>query len=116
VSIRRGMRNRGRPSDWTPERVAKLRKLYCSGLTYPEIGEELGVNGSTVRCFVRYNLKALGLTPRREKRHNPKTFESEWYGAVPRGHWSICKPWGSKRYYRELREAARDGREVRITW
>lgn len=116
MSIVNGIADRGRPSLFTVEKIAKLRKLYCAGVTYQKIGEELGMRAGTVRNFVRANASKLGLVKRRERIHNPKTFDKEWYGLVPRGHWSICKPWGSKRYYEELRDAERKGRAVTITW
>ena len=115
MSVFQGMADRGRPSLFTPDAIAKLRKLYCAGLTYDQMGEELGMKSSTVRQFVRVNLTRLGLTKRTERRHNPKTFEKEWYGLVPRGHWTICKPWGSKGYTRAVGQAIRNGCDVSIT-
>ena len=60
------------PSLFTVEKIAKLRKLYCAGKTYPEIGEELGMKAGTVRNFVRTNAGRLGLAKRRERIHNPE--------------------------------------------
>jgi hypothetical protein len=102
---------RGRPTVFTRDVVRQIRHFYAEGMTYEKMGEIVNIHPKTIRAFVSRNREHLQM----EKRCNVG-FEKDWYGYVPLGHWTICKPWGSKRYYDELREAARSGRDVAITW
>jgi len=87
---------------WSPEQVQLLTKLWREGLTSADIGQRVGKSATSVRGYVSRNRKRLNLEMR-EEAHNlhlrPRSvqdFERQWLGSVPKGHWMITKPWGSK--------------------
>lgn len=82
---------------WKQEEIDKLVELRNSGVSMPKIAEELGKTHSSVKMYVQRNGKALGLRPASDFKAPAKsqtpTFDKEWYGSVPFGHWLITKPW-----------------------
>ena len=101
---------RGRPTLFTEAIVRKLIHFERLEMPYSKMTETLnelfGVNihPNTLRTFVSRNREKLNI-----ERRGYRGFEKEWYGAVPRGHWSICKPWGSEQFYGVLRRSIRLG-------
>lgn len=99
---------------WTFEQVDLLVTLARQGVTFKAISQEIKKKPSTVRRFVDLNRELLELERRiihTEAVPRPKhlSFEKAWYGSVPRGHFSICKRWGSESFYRKLKAADRAG-------
>ena len=87
---------------WSPERVQKLKDLWDEGFSTIEIAERMETSHTAITQFMSRNRKALGFEPRRSNKRDvndvPRSvysdsFEKLWYGSVPRGHWSITKPW-----------------------
>ena len=81
---------------WNTARQEKLVYLWEQDIPAEQIGKELGVTKRSVQRYVAKNRDRLGLQPRygrlpAGRPHN--TFEKEWYGPVPFGHWALTKPW-----------------------
>lgn len=100
---------RGRPTVFTRDVVRKILHFYEDGMTYEKMGEIVNIHPKTIRAFVSRNREHLQM----EKRCNVG-FEKDWYGHVPLGHWTICKPWGSKAYTQAVGQAIRRGCDVSI--
>lgn len=95
---------RGRPTVFTQEVVNKIKVFVAEGMTYEKMGEVVGIHPKTIRAFVSRNRDSLNID-----RRGHRGFDKEWYGFVPLGHWTVCKPWGSEAFYRVLRRANRLG-------
>ena len=95
---------RGRPTLFSHEIVHKVKLFESQAMSYEDMAKILNIHPNTIRVFVSRNREKLGI-----ERRGYKGFDREWYGNVPRGHWSICKPWGSERFYGVLRRAIRLG-------
>lgn len=95
---------------WTQEQQDKLVELYLDGVVIKEIAEAIGRTYPATRRYIENHRERLELPLRdpiacalkgqqdaKEARQFSRgpTFEQQWYGCVPRGHWSITKPWGS---------------------
>lgn len=81
---------------WNRDREAKLVELWEQDMTAEMIGKELGVTKRSVQRHVAKNRERLGLQARYGKFQPGRpqnTFEKEWYGPVPFGHWALTKPW-----------------------
>ncbi len=100
---------RGRPTIFTKEVVSRLVKLERDGLNYEEIAKELKIKPNTIRGFIGRHRDELNIA-----RKGHRGFEADWYGAVPFGHWTICKRWGSKAFTLAVGEAVRRGCHVSI--
>ena len=67
-----------------------------------EIAEKLNRKRSTISMFVSRHAKELGIEKRmhlcyggRPKSTKLLSFDKQWQGSIPRGHWMITKPWGN---------------------
>lgn len=98
---------RGRPTLFTDEMVRKIIHLERQEMSYAKMSEIIHLHPNTIRTFVSRNREKLNI-----ERRGYRGFDREWYGYVPRGHWMMCKPWGSKRFYEALRKAIRRGQPV----
>lgn len=87
---------------WSESKIEKLKSLWESDHSTKEIAELLDTTPTAVTQYVSRNRKLLGLDNRRpikpQWQNVPRSvysssFEREWYGCVPRGHWSITKSW-----------------------
>ena len=85
---------------WNEQDLMTLRRMLASGKTSVEIGEAVNRNSTTVRQFIRNNAEKLELDVpmiRGRYRYNPKSFEKQWLGSVPFGHWAITKAWSKRK-------------------
>ena len=94
---------------WTQDRIDKLVSLWKQNLQTREIATRMCLPGDVVSGYVYRHGKKLGISPRTKtwyKEHGfrfgrrtnaDKSFEQDWSGAVPFGHWTITKPWGEAR-------------------
>lgn len=99
---------------WTFDQVDKLVTLSRQGVTFHAISKKIRKKPSTVRRFVALNRDLLEIERRiihTEAVPRPKhlSFEKAWHGSVPRGHFSICKRWGSDSFYEQIQAADRAG-------
>lgn len=94
---------------WTQEQVDDLIKLYREGLTFEEISLKIGITHASTKAKLTA-LRQSGVDlPYRDPKvlakkrletiakggKPPSEFDREYQGAVPFGHWTITKPWGS---------------------
>lgn len=71
-----------------------LIDMWGDGYTATEIGDRLGKTMSSVRQFVHRNRKKYNLEKKEGGRYVPRnSFDKQWHGVVPCGHWAITKPW-----------------------
>tara|TARA_R110000868_G_scaffold359930_3_gene621966 strand:- start:2199 stop:2528 length:330 start_codon:yes stop_codon:yes gene_type:complete len=94
---------------WTQDRIDKLVSLWKQNLQTREIAVRMQLSGEIVSGYVYRHGKKLGISPRTKawykeqgfrfgRRTNAaKSFEQDWAGSVPFGHWIITKPWGEAR-------------------
>ena len=84
---------------WSSEEIEILCTLWKEGVNIRDIARKLRRNRSGVAQYAYRNRVKLGLEKRGpsrvKKRSQPKSFEEQWNGSVPFGHWSITKPWRS---------------------
>ena len=93
---------------WTKERQAKLVELYLDGLPIKKIAAEINKTYPATRRYIENHRVRLRLPLRdaiacavqgqrdaREDRlfSRGRSFEEQWTGPVPFGHWTITKPW-----------------------
>jgi hypothetical protein len=91
----------GKQLKWTEDQQQLLVKLWQDDVHADQIGKALGINGTTVRTYVKRNRERLGLTPRKNhwEKGIPRSqyatgFDRQWHGVIPCGHWMITKKWG----------------------
>lgn len=102
----------GSRSAWTYEHVDVLLRLAREGVSFHKIAKQIKKQPSTVRRFVALNRTLLGIEKRASvyvPRKPKPSFEKEWAGSVPLGHFSICKRWGSDAFYEQIQAATRAG-------
>jgi hypothetical protein len=83
-------------STWTKDDVDTLVKMWKSGMSSNKIADKLKRRRSAVTQFICRNRVKLGLEKRgHDFGGRPKrgTFDQQWHGPVPCGHWMITKPW-----------------------
>jgi hypothetical protein len=74
--------------------VKKLIKMWEEGSTAVEIGDAIGKSKYSVRQFMHRNREKYGFEKKQPGRPFLKaTFDKQWHGVVPCGHWMITKPW-----------------------
>jgi IS30 family transposase len=89
-----------RPSTWTKEDVDTLVELWKAGVSSNKIAKKLNRRRSAITQYLCRNRDKLGLQKRAERvggrprRSVKDSFEIQWAGSVPFGHWTITKPWG----------------------
>lgn len=74
-------RPRGRPRLVTPERIAKAEALRVLGLTWRQVGREVGLSPTTL-LWARWLLKR-GLDPYTLRKSPPRPFENSPTGLSP---------------------------------
>jgi len=97
---------------WTQEETEELIKLYIEGVHLEKLAEDMGKSYCSVKARLTYLRKQGVDIPLRDQRvvqrerrskesregntvyaKRLSDFEKQWYGRVPRGHWTITKPW-----------------------
>jgi len=74
--------------------IKTLIQMWGDGYTATEIGDALGKSMQSVRQFVHRNRKKYDLEKKEGGRHVPRSsFDKQWHGVIPCGHWMITKPW-----------------------
>jgi len=82
---------------YTEQDVKTLVRMWHDGYTASEIGNTISKSIASVRQFAHRNRKKLNLEIREGGKPISKTtFDKEWLGSVPFGHWTITKPWSKK--------------------
>jgi hypothetical protein len=95
---------RGRPTLFSQEIVKQVIQFERQEMSYSDMSKILNIHPNTIRVFVSRNRDKLGI-----ERRGYRGFDREWHGVIPRGHWAVCKPWGSERFYGVLRRSLRLG-------
>jgi len=84
---------------WKQEEIETLVTMWHQGETAADIAIKLNRKRSSILQYAHRNRAKLGLERRmpvvKAKRKN-LSFEQQWYGSVPFGHWTITKAWGKK--------------------
>jgi len=88
---------------WTEEEIETTIRMYKESKTNYEIGCAIGKTGDAVKTKLGKLRKQFNLAPRSQsllkkgnRRRPPKgmtSFDRDWQGSVPFGHWMITKPW-----------------------
>ena len=84
---------------WKPEEIDTLVTMWHQGETTADIAKKLNRKRSSILQYAHRNRDKLGLGRRQVVvKAKPKnlSFEQQWYGSVPFGHWTITKAWGKK--------------------
>ena len=83
--------------EWNDEDINTLVRLWREGSSVQQIADVLGTSRSSVKMYVQRHKEELGLERRTQKTDNMKSFRDsfnkQWHGSVPYGHWLITKPW-----------------------
>ena len=89
---------------WTKEQQDTLVSMWNSGCPSAEIAKTLNRKRSAISMYVQRHADRLGIKKRMEqcyggrpKSTKSKSFEKQWHGPVPCGHWMITKPWGIRK-------------------
>jgi len=87
---------------WTKKEIDTLVTMWKADRPSVEIAEKLNRKRSTISMFVSRHAKELGIEKRmhlcyggRPKSTKLLSFDKQWQGSIPRGHWMITKPWGN---------------------
>ena len=92
----------GRPvKKWPQAKINKLVTLYKQGVILDDIAEQMGISVTSVKSKIRVIREEYNLgyrDPQQVKRKaRPRTvitsFDKEFSGSIPFGHWMITKPW-----------------------
>ena len=79
---------------YTEKDIETLIRMWGDGYTATEVGNAIGKSMASVRQFIHRNRKKYDLEVKEGGRHIPrKTFDKQWHGSIPCGHWMITKPW-----------------------
>lgn len=84
---------------WKEEEIDTLVTMWMEGEKVADIAKKLNRKRSSVIQYAHRNREKLGLGYRQTvARAKPKntSFEQQWHGSVPFGHWTITKAWGKK--------------------
>ena len=84
---------------WKQEEIDILVTMWHQGETAADIARKLNRKRSSILQYAHRNREKLGLGYRQTvARARPKntSFEQQWHGSVPFGHWTITKAWGKK--------------------
>ena len=74
--------------------IKTVIQMWGDGYTATEIGNAIGKSMQSVRQFVHRNREKYDLEKKEGGRHAPRSsFDKQWHGAIPFGHWMITKPW-----------------------
>lgn len=88
-----------RAQSWTQKEINTLVDMWSNGDTISDIANKLKKKRSAIAQYAHRNREKLGLGYRQTvARARPKntSFEQQWHGSVPFGHWTITKAWGKK--------------------
>ena len=79
---------------YTEKDIKTLIRMWGDGYTATEVGNAIGKSMASVRQFVHRNRKKYDLEVKEGGRYIPRqTFDKQWHGSIPCGHWMITKPW-----------------------
>ena len=84
---------------WKQEEIDTLVTMWHQGETAADIARKLNRKRSSILQYAHRNRAKLGLGHRQvvaKARPKNLSFEQQWYGSVPFGHWTITKAWGKK--------------------
>ena len=84
---------------WKQEEIETLVAMWHQGETAADIAKKLNRKRSSILQYAHRNREKLGLGHRQvvaKARPKNLSFEQQWYGSVPFGHWTITKAWGKK--------------------
>ena len=84
---------------WKQEEIDILVTMWHQGETAADIANKLNRKRSSILQYAHRNREKLGLGHRQvvaKARPKNLSFEQQWYGSVPFGHWTITKAWGKK--------------------
>lgn len=82
---------------YTDKDVKILVSMWGDGYTATEIGKALNKSMASVRQFAHRNRKRYNLEVREGGKPPCRTtFDQEWHGCVPFGHWMITKAWSKR--------------------
>lgn len=74
--------------------IETLIRMWEEGRTAAEIGVWLSKSTQSVRQFIHRNREKYDLEKKeRGRRMSRSSFDKQWHGVVPCGHWMITKPW-----------------------
>lgn len=77
--------------------IKTVIQMWGDGYTATEIGNAIGKSMQSVRQYIHRNRAKYNLEKKEGGRHAPiSSFDKEWHGVVPCGHWIITKPWSQK--------------------
>lgn len=87
---------------WSKKEIDTLVTMWKADRPSVEIAEKLNRKRSTISMFVSRHAKELGIEKRmhlcyggRPKSTKLLSFDKQWHGSIPCGHWMITKPWGN---------------------
>ena len=87
---------------WDDALEAEFSRLWKAGHKCKDIAKALGKSTPSIRNYASRHRERLGLEVRDGNEwknwrviKNPTELDREWLGAVPFGHWTITKPWGT---------------------
>ena len=91
-------------SRWTAKERDTLVKMWKEEASPAEISQRIKKSTECIGSFVYRHQKKLGIVPRTRSWYakfpdyfspvlSTKAFEKAWSGPVPRGHWTLTKPW-----------------------
>ena len=79
---------------YTEKDIETLVHMWGDGYTATEVGNAIGKSMASVRQFIHRNRKKYDLEVKEGGRYVPRqSFDKQWHGAIPCGHWMITKPW-----------------------
>lgn len=82
---------------FSDEAIQKMLTMWQEGKTAVEIGDAIGKSKYSVRQFMHRNRDKYDFVKKQPGRPFLKaSFDKQWHGVIPLGHWSITKPWGKK--------------------
>ena len=79
---------------YTEKDIETLVHMWGDGYTATEVGNAIGKSMASVRQFIHRNRKKYDLEVKEGGRYVPRqSFNKQWHGSIPCGHWMITKPW-----------------------
>lgn len=82
---------------YSEQDLATFIEMWGEGCTATEIATKLNKSVNSIRQFASRYREKYNLEKREGGRVAPRhTFDKQWHGVIPLGHWSITKPWGKK--------------------